>query len=223
MTKDNSHNKILPNEKEAHRAQHPGDIEDKRKSRKEKMIKIKTSEYEKLVADAADYKDKYIRIFAEFENTRKRYERNKIEFIKYANEGLIEEFLGVVDDLHRSVDAAKLKHQDYAAFLKGIEIVMTRSDALLKKNGVRLIEAVGKKFDPHCHEVLMQVETDEHEDGQIIEEFQKGYYLGDKVVRTAKVKVAINNTSQDVKESLDTSSTDDPASEDSNPEENKDA
>ena len=89
MTKDNSDNKILPKE-----------AEDKGKSKKDKMIKVKASDYEKLAADVADYKDKYMRIFAEFENTRKRYERNKIEFVKYANEGLIEEFLGVVDDVN---------------------------------------------------------------------------------------------------------------------------
>ena len=63
---------------------------------------------------------------------------------------------------------------------------------LLKKNGVKSIEAKGKKFDPHCHEVLMQEETDEVEEGVVTEEFQKGYFLGDRVVRTAKVKVAKN-------------------------------
>jgi molecular chaperone GrpE len=156
----------------------------------ERTVELKESEYQKLVADAADYKDKYIRLYAEFENARKRMERERLEFIKYANEELIENFLGIMDDLERSVEAAKTKHQDYDAFLKGIEMVMAHIYELLKKNNVRPIEAIGKKFDPHCHEALMQVESGDHEDDVVVEEFQKGYLLGDRVVRTAKVKVA---------------------------------
>ena len=65
---------------------------------------------------------------------------------------------------------------------------------MLKKNDVKPMESLGKKFDPHCHEPLMQVESNEHEDGAVVEEFQKGYYLGDRVVRVAKVKVAKQKT-----------------------------
>lgn len=157
---------------------------------KEKMIKIKESEHAKLIEEAARYKDQYIRLYAEFENARKRMDRDKLEFIKFANEGLIMEFLGILDNLERSVEAAKAKHQDYTAFLKGIEMVMAHVHEMLKNNGVTPIEAQGKLFDPHCHEVLMQEEKDGFDDGMIIEEFQKGYRLGEKVVRTAKVKVA---------------------------------
>ena len=64
---------------------------------------------------------------------------------------------------------------------------------LLKSYDVKPVDSVGKKFDPNCHEAMMQAESPEHEDGTIIEEFQKGYWLGDRVVRTAKVKVAKNN------------------------------
>ena len=156
----------------------------------EKTIELKESEYKKLQDELAQTKDKYVRLFAEFENARKRMEREKLEFIKYANEELIADFLNVLDDLERSVQAAQTKHEDYAAFLKGIEIVMAHVYDLLKKNGVKPIEAKGKKFDPHCHEVLMQEETDKAEEGVVLEEFQKGYFLGDRVVRTAKVKVA---------------------------------
>ncbi|HBR14454.1 MAG TPA: nucleotide exchange factor GrpE [Candidatus Omnitrophica bacterium] len=154
------------------------------------MIKIKESDYKKLNEEAVQYKDRYVRLYAEFENARKRMEREKIEFMKYANEELIIEFLAILDNLERSIEAAKTKHQDYEAFLKGVEMVMTHIHEMLKKNGVRPIEAKGKMFDPHCHEVLMQEETDLFEDGIVMEEFQKGYYLGDKVVRTVKAKVA---------------------------------
>jgi len=169
----------------------------KKEKVKEKTIKLKESEYQKLQDELAEYKDRCIRIYADFENTRKRFEREKLEFVKYANEGIIAEFLNILDDLERSVDAASLQHQDYEAFLKGVEMVMARIHEMLKKNDVKPIEAVSKKFDPHCHEILAHEDTQEHEDGEIIEEFQKGYYLGDRVVRTSKVKVAVNNKTKE--------------------------
>ncbi|MDD2654677.1 MAG: nucleotide exchange factor GrpE, partial [Candidatus Omnitrophica bacterium] len=76
------------------------------------------------------------------------------------------------------------------AFLKGIEMILAHLYEMLKKNGVKPIEANGKKFDPHLHEALMQEESDKFDDGIIIEEFQKGYTLEDRVIRTSKVKVA---------------------------------
>ena len=157
---------------------------------KEKMVKIKETERVKLIEEAAKYKEQYIRLYAEFENARKRMDREKQEFIKFANEGLITEFLGILDNLERSVESAKTKHQDYTAFLKGIEMVMAHVHEMLKNNGVVPVEAQGKIFDPHSHEVLMQEETKEMDDGMVMEEFQKGYRLGERVIRTAKVKVA---------------------------------
>jgi molecular chaperone GrpE len=158
--------------------------------KQEKTAAIKASEHEALLKEAKEYKDKYLRLYAEFENARKRMDRDKAEFVKYANEGLIVEFLNILDDLERSVKAAHQKHEDYQAFLKGIEMVMTHVYGLLKKNDVRPIESIGKAFDPDCHEALMQEENDELNEGTVIEEFQKGYMLGERVVRTAKVKVA---------------------------------
>jgi molecular chaperone GrpE len=160
------------------------------KEAEDKVIEIKQSEYKRLVEEAAAYKDKYIRLYAEFDNVRKRMEREKLEFIKYANEGLLSEFLNILDDLERSVQAANAKHEDYEAFLKGVQMVMAHVYEMLKKNGVTPIEACGRPFDPHYHEVLMQEETPSHEDGVVLEEFQKGYIYNDRVIRSAKVKVA---------------------------------
>ena len=151
---------------------------------------VSNAEREKLLKEVADYKDKYVRIMAEFENVRKRSERERAEFVKYANEGLLSDFVNVLDDLERSVAAAQAKHEDYSAFLKGIELVMAQLYEMLKRNNVRPVESVGKKFDHTCHEALMQEEVENGEDGKILEEFQKGYFYGDRVLRTAKVKVA---------------------------------
>jgi len=162
----------------------------KKRSGNDPVIEINESEHAKLIEDAAKYKDQYVRLYAEFENARKRMERDRQEFVRYANEELIVEFLGILDNLERSVEAAKTKHQDYTAFVKGIELVMAHVHDTLKRNGVKSIDVKGKVFDPHYHEVLMQEETEKEEDGMILEELQKGYCLGDKVIRTSKVKVA---------------------------------
>ncbi len=162
----------------------------KPKESHEKMISVKESEYNKLKQELSDSRDRYLRLQAEFDNVRKRLEREKAEFVKYANEGLLQQFLFAVDDLERTIDAAKANHQDYMAFLKGIEMVMTQIYDMLRKNNVKVIETKGKKFDPHCHEALMVMESAEQEEGTILEEFQKGYMFGDKIIRTAKVKVA---------------------------------
>lgn len=148
------------------------------------------SELDKLQAELNDYKNRYMRLYAEFDNARKRMEREKQEFVKYANEDLIVDFLSVLDNLELSVKAAETQHEDQAAFLKGMQMVMTQTHDLLKKSGVNVIETDGKKFDPHCHEILMQEESDSSEDGEILEVFQKGYMLYEKVIRTAKIKVA---------------------------------
>lgn len=149
-----------------------------------------------LERQLADYKEKYLRILAEFENARKRQERERTEFIKYANEGLLIDFLNIVDDLDRTVIVAKEKHQDYDAFLKGVEMVMKRVGDLLKKHGVEALDPVGKHFDPYAHEILMQEPSPDHEDGVVLESLQKGYKIGERVIRTAKVKVAINHSEE---------------------------
>ena len=169
------------------------------KGAKDKYIKVKESERDQWIREAKEYKDKYLRLCAEFDNARKRMEREKQEFVKYASQDLLKEFLGVMDNLERTVEAAKVQHQDYDSFLKGIEMVMNQLHSLLAKEGVKPIEAVGKPFDHNCHEVLMQEESDQ-EDGTVLEEYQKGYYLQDRVLRTAKVKVAKKREAPSVQE-----------------------
>ena len=164
--------------------------DEKKKEKKDDIVVLKKEEHQKLLDEVSEHKDKYLRIYAEFENMRKRTEREKLEFVRYANQELIVEFLSILDDLERSVEAARANHEDYTAFLKGVEMVMAHVYDLLRKNDVKPIEAKGKMFDPHCHEALMQEETDDAEEGTVLDELQKGYMLGDKVIRTNKVKVA---------------------------------
>lgn len=168
-----------------------------KESKIDKPMKIKESEYNKLVNDAKEFKDKYMRLYAEFENARKRMERDKSDFIKFANEGLIIEILGILDSLELSMKAARENQKENDAFLKGIEMVLANTYEILKRHGVKPIKALGQPFDPHYHEVLMQEETNEHEEGVVLEEFQKGYQLSDRVIRTVKVKIAQRKSEND--------------------------
>lgn len=168
----------------------------KEKHKKEENIQIKKSEFDALKNKADEYYDKYLRLQAEFDNTRKRQQRQQDEFMKYANEGIILEMLGVLDDLERSVTAREEKHQDAEAFLKGVEMILSHLYEMLKKHDVKPIEAKGAVFDPHLHEALMQVEDDGVAENTVVEEMQKGYLLGDRVIRTAKVRVATAKTAK---------------------------
>jgi molecular chaperone GrpE len=137
-----------------------------------------------------DCYDRLLRLQAEFDNAKKRMQKQQQEFIKYANEEIILELLGILDDLERSVEAREANHQDPQAFLKGIEMILSHIYEMLKKHGVKPIEAKGKIFDPNQHEALMQAENDEYPENTVVEELQKGYLLEDRVIRTSKVKVS---------------------------------
>ena len=142
--------------------------------------------------EASIHKDKYVRLLAEFDNMRKRHERERNDLIKYAHEEVIIECLKLYDDLERSLLAFKSKEGMDVNLVKGLEMVYNNMKELMGKYEVKPIEAKGKPFDPNTQEVLMQQETVEFPDGVVMEELEKGYTLGGKVVRTAKVKVAKN-------------------------------
>jgi len=159
----------------------------------EKIVSLKESEYLELQEEAnkaKEYWDRILRLQADFENTRKRLEKEKQDFLKFANEGIIQELLNVLDDLERTVELAQTKHQDLPAFLKGVEMILAHLYELLKDNGVKPIEAQGRIFDPNLHEALMQAENKDVPEHTVLEELQKGYLLNDRVIRTAKVKVS---------------------------------
>lgn len=158
---------------------------------------LPVAEFDKLTEDAgkaSEYWDRLLRLQAEFENTRKRLEKEKQDFVRFANEGMIVELLNTLDDLERAVELAQGQHQDLAAFLKGVEMVLAHLYGLLREYGVKPIESEGKLFDPHFHEALMQAENAELPEHTIVEELQKGYLLNERVIRTAKVKVSKKNT-----------------------------
>ena len=170
--------------------------------KKEKSEDIKQTNDEKAEVKEAknqpeDFESKYhdcydrlLRLQAEFDNAKKRMQKQQQEFVKYANEEILLQLLGILDDLERSVEARESNHQDPQAFLKGVEMILSHLYEMLKKHRVKPIEAKGKKFDPNQHEALMQTENDEYPENTVLEELQKGYLLEDRVIRTSKVKVS---------------------------------
>jgi molecular chaperone GrpE len=162
------------------------------KDEKEQMVTLRGAEYLALLEEVKKGKEsweKMLRNQADLDNTRKRLDREKQEFVKFANEGLILDLLNVLDDLERTVDLAESGKEDLNAFVKGVEMILAHLYEMLKNHGVKPIEAEGKIFDPNFHEALIQEHKDlpEH---TIIEVLQKGYLIHGRVLRTAKVKVS---------------------------------
>ena len=165
----------------------------KKNHKEETTITLKESEYLAIKEEVDKYKDcqdKLARAQADFENLRKRLERDKQDFLKYANEGIILELLNVLDDLERTINLAENKHEDMNAFLKGVEMILAHLYDMLKEHGVKPIEAEGQIFNPHYHEALIQVENKDLPEHTIVEVLQKGYLMHERVIRTAKVKVS---------------------------------
>ncbi|MBU4343363.1 MAG: nucleotide exchange factor GrpE [Candidatus Omnitrophica bacterium] len=157
-----------------------------------KNMLLTPGEYEKLKEKAEksdEYFDKLLRIQAEFDNYKKRLEKEKIEFIKFANSDIILEMLKILDDFERAVEAGKSKH-DFDILYKGVEMIWNDLKEFLKQKGLKEIEAKGKPFNPHEHEAMMQEERDDEPEGHVVEELQKGYTLNGRVIRPVKVKVS---------------------------------
>ncbi len=164
-----------------------------KKEDKEKTVILKEEEYLGLIEEVKKGReswDKMLRNQADLENTRKRLEREKQDFVKFANEGLILDLLNVLDDLERTVDLAESGKEELSAFVKGVEMILAHLYEMLKNHGVKPIEAEGKIFDPNFHEALMQVEHKDLPEHTIVEVLQKGYLIHGRVLRTAKVKVS---------------------------------
>ena len=137
--------------------------------------------------DYAELWDKYVRFQAEFDNYKKRSFKEKVDFIKFANEGLITELLGILDNFERGIKSAEHK-KDYDLLHQGVDMISKQLHSLLETKGLSRIKSLGQKFDPHQHEAVEVVEGDD--EGAVIEELQPGYLLNGRIVRPAKVKVA---------------------------------
>jgi molecular chaperone GrpE len=147
------------------------------------------AERDQLLQDKTELQDRMLRLQAEFDNFRKRTERERMEFAEYAGEQTVRALLPILDDLERALRAAPEDAQD--EFVKGVELIYTRLLDTLKRQGLETIETAGEKFDPHQHEAIQRVHSDEHEDGSIVQEYQRGYNFKGKLLRPSMVVVSV--------------------------------
>ena len=163
----------------------PNGIED---NKPESVSDISSSDSE-LLAERDEYLDRLQRKQAEFENYKRRTEGERQQQSQRATVQLITELLPVLDDFERALETATDTEQP-DAYRTGIEQIYRKLTELLKKRGVTPIETAGKTFDPNFHEAVVHEESDAHRDGEIIEEYRRGYMLGSDLLRASMVKVA---------------------------------
>jgi molecular chaperone GrpE len=137
----------------------------------------------------AETTDKYLRSLAELDNFRKRVQKDKEEFVKFAKSDIIREFLPVLDNLERAMDASKKNTQDIEQFKAGITMVIKQLKDAFTRMNVTEIKAEGI-FNPDIHHVVHKEEKDDKKEGEIIEVYQKGYMFEDKMIRPAMVMIA---------------------------------
>ena len=158
---------------------------------KSEEIRLSLKEYEELKKTAGEkdsFYDKYVRLYADYENSRRIWEKQKQDLLKFGNFRILKDFAVVLDEL----EAALLSLKDKSAEeVKGLRMIYTKIKDLLLKEGLNQIEAEGKLFDPHLHEALCFEERDDLEEHSVIEVIQQGYRYGDKLLRPAKVKVSV--------------------------------
>lgn len=137
-----------------------------------------------------DYKDKYLRAIAEAENARKRLQKDKLDAVQYAQECLLSDMLHPIDNMENALKFAKDASPEVKNWALGFEMILGQLKEVLSSHGVIPVEAVGKEFDPHLHEAVEIVETSDQPSGTILHEFARGYRIGARTLRPAKVKVA---------------------------------
>jgi len=165
---------------------HPLDEERQKQEKEIGELKKKLEEKEK---ELKEHHDRLLRLAADFENYKKRAAREKEDWTKFANEDLIRAILPFIDNLERAVNHAE-KVVDTGVLIEGVRLTLQQILQALNKFGLFSFQSVGKPFDPTVHEAMLVVETDQHEPNRVVEEFQKGYLLNDRLLRPATVSVS---------------------------------
>jgi len=147
---------------------------------------------EAALAEAADYKDKYLRAHADFENAKKRLEKDKMNAVAYANESFAKDILAVMDSFENALASMEESGESSEVLEKmkeGVNLTHEQLKKVLEKNHIKAVECEGE-FDPEVHQAIMQVESDAHETGDIVQVMQKGYTIKDRVLRPAMVSTS---------------------------------
>lgn len=163
--------------------------EEEAKDTSDKKDESKNEEYSKLKADYDKLNQQYVRLAADFDNFRKRQEQERENLIKYGTEAALKKMIEVLDNFERGQKALE-NVEDCEKVKESFNLVHKQVHEALSKLGLEEIKAVGEEFDPNFHEAVMQTPTSEHPEHTVINELQKGYKLGDKVLRPTLVNVA---------------------------------
>ena len=143
-----------------------------------------------LAEQLADYQDKYLRLLAESENSRKRMQKERQELTQYAVENVLCELLHPLDQFESALKFAEAMNDDVKNWAIGFEMILSELKNVLSSHGVIAYEVMGKNFDPHWHDAIETVETEEYEPGVVVEECLRGYRVGERPIRVARVKVS---------------------------------
>ena len=166
-----------------------GDIKHPKKKKEEKETEELKKKLEEKEKEAKEYYDRLLRAVADLENFKKRAAKDKEEWTKFATEDLIKAILPVIDNLERAVNHAE-KVADTGVMIEGVRLTLKQILQTLNRFGLAPFESVGKPFDPAIHEAMLVVESNQHEPNSVVEEFQKGYLLNDRLLRPATVSVS---------------------------------
>ena len=142
----------------------------------------------KLEEERDDFKDKWLRTLAEFENFRKNTQKDKQDWIKYSNEKIILDLCDVLDNFERAL-GTEINSKNFSSYVKGVELIFQQLNTVLKKHDVVKLECLGKEFDPNFHEALSTIPSKEPED-TIVAVIQNGYMIGERLIRPSRVAVS---------------------------------
>ena len=157
----------------------------------EAQERVETDPLEEARAEAADYKDKYLRAHADFENAKKRLEKDKMNAVSYANESFAKDILAVLDSFDNALSSIEGADEENTSEVlekmkEGVILTYNQLKKILEKNHIKEISCEGE-FDPEVHQAIMQVESDTHNAGDVVQVMQKGYTIKDRVLRPAMV------------------------------------
>lgn len=152
---------------------------------------VEVDPLEAALAEAADFKDKYLRAHADFENSKRRLEKDKMNAVSYANESFAKDILAVMDSFENalaSIEGAEVDNSSevLANMKEGVNLTFEQLKKILEKNSIKEVVCEGE-FNPEVHQAIMQVESDNHEVGDVVQVMQKGYTIKDRILRPAMV------------------------------------
>lgn len=151
---------------------------------------VKTHQ-KKAEQELEEYKDKYLRLLAEMDNTRKRMQKEKQEAIRFAIENALEDFLNPIDNLEKALNSTKHMSKEVLNWAQGFQMIAQQCKDVLEKHGIIAFSSDGNMFDPNLHYAIETKETEETPEGTILQEFIKGYKSSSRTIRPAHVKVAV--------------------------------